>query len=236
MEVQASPRRNLIQDLPLSQRPRERLRDLGAKSLRDDELIAILLRTGFTKSSVMEVAANLLMRFGGLAGLARASYDDLCEAPGLGPAKAAELQAAMTLGIRAAAVAAETRRLLSNPELVAEMLLNEMTHFDHEVVRVLALDTRLRLLRQTDVYKGSVHSTAVRHGELLRDAVKINASAVIVVHNHPSGDPAPSAADVAMTKGLIEAGRLLDIDVHDHMVVGGGRYVSMRASGLGFSK
>jgi DNA repair protein RadC len=232
----ATPTRGaLIQDMPLSQRPRERLRDLGAVSLRDDELIAILLRTGFTKNSVMEVAAGLLNRFGGLSGLARASYEDLCASPGLGPAKAAELQAAMTLGIRAAAISPETRRLLKDPEMVAEMVVNEMTHFEQEVVRVLALDTRARLLRQTDVYKGSVHSTNIRCGELLRDAVKVNATSVVVVHNHPSGDPAPSAADIAMTKQLIEAGKLLDIEIYDHMVVAGGRYVSLRAAGLGFS-
>lgn len=225
----------LIHDLPLADRPRERLRDFGAANLRSDELIAILLRTGFTKRGVLEVAADLLKRFGGLPGLARASYEDLCAEPGLGPAKAAELQAAITLGIRASAITPDERPLLRNPEAVADLMLNEMSLFDQEVVRVLSLDTRLRLMKKSDVYRGSVHSTAVRHGELLRDAVKVNATAIILLHNHPSGDPTPSAADIAMTKGLHAAAKIMEIDLHDHMVVGGGRYVSMRSVGLGFA-
>lgn len=234
MDELAPARINMIQDMPVSQRPRERLRDLGVSSLRDDELIAILLRTGFKNSSVMVVADRLIRDFGGLAGLARASFEDLCNAPGLGPAKAAELQAAMTLGIRAAATSPAERPLLKDPDSIGALVVDEMSLFDQEVVRVFSLDTRLRMIKKSDVYRGSVHSTAVRYGELLRDAIKVNATAIVLVHNHPSGDPAPSAADVTMTKGMAEAAKTMEIDFHDHIVVGGGRYVSMRTAGLGF--
>lgn len=225
---------NILQDLPADERPRERLQNYGAASLRSDELIAILLRTGFGGRDVMRVSLDLLDRFGGVGGLARASFDDLVDVPGLGPAKAAELQAAIMLGIRATAASDERRRLLNEPDQVAAFLMKELSILDQEVVVVLSLDTRLYFRKRTDVYRGSVHSTTVRYGELLRDPVRVNATAIVLVHNHPSGDPAPSAADVALTKGLREACKTLEIDFHDHLVIGGGRYVSMRTAGLGF--
>jgi DNA repair protein RadC len=160
----------------------------------------------------------------------------MADTPGIGPAKAAELKAAIAIGIRAASVSLEAKRYVKNPEDVANLVLNEMTLLDQEHVRVIVLDVRLALLKVIEVYRGSVHSTHVRYGELFRDAIKLNAAAVVLVHNHPSGDPTPSAADIAMTKGMVEAGKLLDIDVNDHIVVGGGRYVSLRAAGLGFER
>jgi len=234
-EAAAPPRAfTLIHDLPESERPRERLRDFGPGALSHAELIAILLRTGAKGKSAITVANDLLCRFNGLGALAQASYGELCAAHGLGPAKAAELLAAITLGVRAASVAPETRPQLRNPEDIANLLLHEMSLLDQENVRVLLLDTRLRLLSTSDVYRGSVHTAAVRYGELLRDAVRVNASAIVLVHNHPSGDPTPSAADIGMTQGLLQASQLLEIDLHDHIVIGGGRYVSLRSAGLAF--
>ncbi|MBI5289852.1 MAG: DNA repair protein RadC [Chloroflexi bacterium] len=224
----------LIHDLPESERPRERLRDFGPAALSAAELIAIILRTGAKGKSAITIANDLLREFDGLGALARASYAQLCASHGLGPAKAAELLAAITLGVRAASEAPEARPLLRNPEDIANRLLHEMSLLDQENVRVLLLDTRLRLLSTSDVYRGSVHTTTVRYSELLRDAVRVNASAVVLVHNHPSGDPTPSAADIGMTQGLLQACKLLEIDLHDHIVIGGGRYVSLRSAGLGF--
>jgi DNA repair protein RadC len=226
----------LIRELPAEERPRERLARYGADVLQTAELIAILLRTGTAGTDVMAVASGLLKRFGGLSGLARAALSEISAAPGVGPAKAAELQAAIALGIRAASVSQDTRPLMKSPEDVADLVLNEMTLLDQEHVRVLSLDTRLRLLGVTEVYRGSVHSTHVRYAELLRDPVRLNAPAMVLVHNHPSGDPTPSAADISMTNGIREACKLLDIDLNDHMIIGGGRYVSLRALGLGFVK
>ena len=156
--------------------------------------------------------------------------------PGIGPAKAAELQAAIALGVRAASVSQDSRPFVKSPEDVADLVLNEMTLYEQERVRVLSLDVRLRLLGIAEPYRGSVHSTHVRYGELLRDPVQVSTprrsclSTII-----PRAIPTPSAADIAMTRGMVEAGILLDIDVNDHIVIGGGRYVSLRAAGLGFS-
>ena len=236
MDVSSANGSVLIRELPAEERPRERLARYGADVLQTAELIAILLRTGTAGTDVMGVANGLLKRFDGLPGLARASLGELSAAPGIGPAKASELQAAIALGVRAAAVSQDPKRFLKNPEDVANLVLNEMTLMDQEHVRVIALDVRLALLKVIEVYRGSVHSTHVRYGELFRDAIKLNAAAVVLVHNHPSGDPTPSAADIAMTRGMVEAGKLLDIDVNDHIVIGGGRYVSLRAAGLGFEK
>lgn len=226
----------MVREMPAEERPRERLARYGADVLGTAELIAILLRTGTAGTDVMAVANGLLSRFGGLGGLARASLRELGTAPGIGPAKAAELQAAIALGVRAASVSPESRPLLRSPEDVAEVLLHEMSLLEREHVRVVNLDTRLRLLSIVEVYVGSVHEVHVRFGELLREAVRVGASSVVLVHNHPSGDPTPSLADIAMTKGLVASGQLLDVEVRDHMVVGGGRYVSMQAAGLGFAK
>jgi DNA repair protein RadC len=226
----------LIRELPAEERPRERLARYGADVLQTAELIAILLRTGTAGTDVMGVANGLLKRFDGLPGLARASLGELSDAPGIGPAKAAELQAAIALGVRAASVSQDARPFVKSPEDVADLVLSEMTLFEQERVRVLSLDVRLRLLGIAEPYRGSVHSTHVRYGELLRDPVRLNASAIVLVHNHPSSDPTPSAADISMTRGMLEACKLLDIDLNDHIVVGGGRYVSLRAAGLGFEK
>jgi DNA repair protein RadC len=234
-EVRTTNGAVMVREMPAEERPRERLARYGADVLGTAELIAILLRTGTAGTDVMAVASGLLSRFGGLGGLARASLVELGAAPGIGPAKAAELQAAIALGVRAASVSPESRPLLRSPEDVAEMLLHEMSLLEREHVRVMNLDTRLRLLSITEVYVGSVHQAHVRFGELLRDAIRVGASSVVLVHNHPSGDPTPSLADIAMTKGLVAAGGLMDVDVHDHIVIGGGRYVSMKVANLGFA-
>jgi DNA repair protein RadC len=226
----------LIRDLPASERPRERLRDAGADALSAAELLAILLRTGSSKESALAQAQRLLKDLGGLDGILKAPFGELRQQHGLGEAKAAQIKAALELGVRAAAAAHAERRMIRSPEDVADLMLAEMALFEQEHVRVLQLDVRARLIAVADVYQGSVHTVQVRFGELFRDAVRVNASAVVVVHNHPSGDPTPSAADIAMTKGLVEAGKLLDIEVNDHVILGGQNYVSMRALGLGFPR
>jgi DNA repair protein RadC len=224
----------LIRDLPVTDRPRERLRDAGADQLSPAELLAILLRTGNARESALAQATRLLARFGGLSGLSRASFSELCAEHGLGPAKAAQIQAALRLGILAAR-SPESRPIIKSAEDVSDLMCDEMSLFDQEVVRVLVLDTRNHLLGTYDVYRGSVHSAHIRIAELLRDPIRANGSAMIVVHSHPSGDPSPSAADISMTKMLVEAGKLMDIDVLDHMIMAGGKHVSLRERKLGFT-
>ena len=224
----------LIRDLPASDRPRERLRDFGAQALSTQELIAILLRTGTPKESALSQASRLLARFAGLPGLARASFGELRNEKGLGEAKAAQLQAALELGMRAASATPDERRIFKSPDDIAAIALAEMSLLEQECVRVLLLDVRMRMIGFPEVYRGSVHTAQVRIAELLRDAVRVNAAQIVVVHNHPSGDPTPSAPDIQMTKMVYDSARVMDILLLDHMIIAGGRYVSMKAVNMGF--
>jgi DNA repair protein RadC len=224
----------LIRDLPATERPRERLRDYGSNSLSVAELLAILLRTGSAKESALSQAARLLKDFDGLPGLARTSFADLCAQPGLGEAKAAQLMAALELGVRCAESAHTERTPVRSPEDIASLVMRDMSRLEQEEVRVILLDTRNHVISKHEVYRGSVHTTNIRIGELLRDAVKANAAGIVAVHNHPSGDPTPSAADISMTKSLFDAAKLMDIDLLDHLVIGGGKFVSLKSMGVGF--
>ncbi|MEK7277275.1 MAG: DNA repair protein RadC [Chloroflexota bacterium] len=216
-------------------RPRERLALAGATALNNAELLAILLRTGIEGKNAVRLGEELLSKNGGLVGLLRMSYSDLCNVKGIGPAKAAQLKAAVELGRRLAAASPEERPQINSPADAANLIMYEMRALDQEIVKVLLLDTRNRFMGAYDVYKGSLNTSMIRVGELFREAVKQNAAGIIVAHNHPSGDPSPSPDDVAVTKLMVEAGRLLDIPVHDHLVIGQQRFVSLKERGLGFS-
>jgi DNA repair protein RadC len=235
MTTDAAPEYHaLIRDLPATERPRERLRDYGAGSLSTGELLAIVLRTGASRESVLALASRLLSRHGGLVGLARAGFGELCQERGLGEAKAAQLKAAFELGRRLASAQPEERATVRSPEDVANLLLPEMGLLVQEELRVVLLNTRNQVLGVHTVYRGSVNTSLVRVGELFREAVRQNCPALVLVHNHPSGDPAPSADDVAMTKQAVEAGRLLDIEVLDHLVIAQQRFVSLKERRQGF--
>ena len=224
-----------IRDLPSGDRPRERLRDAGAGALSNQELLAILLRTGTARESALAMASRLLAQHDGLAGLARTHFAELCAERGLGEAKAAQVQAALELGKRLVAAQPTERPVIRSPEDVANLLQGDMGLLDQEHLRVLLLNTRNQVLGTSDVYRGSVHTAVVRIGELFREALRQNAPAIVLAHNHPSGDPAPSSEDIAMTKQAIEAGHLLDIDVLDHVILAQGRYVSMKSMKVAFA-
>jgi DNA repair protein RadC len=223
-----------MRDLPASEQPRERLRTLGPTALSDAELLAILLRTGIPGRTVLDLARELLLRFEGLHGLLRASFGEICQERGLGQAKTAQIKAALEIGRRLLMSSPDERPQVRSPEDVAGLLMIEMGHLDQEQLRALLLNTRHQVVRQVVVYQGNVNTSLVRVGELFREAVRENCAAVIIAHNHPSGDPTPSPEDVAVTQEIVEAGRLLDVEVLDHLVIGQGRYVSMRERGLGF--
>jgi DNA repair protein RadC len=223
-----------IADLHESDRPRERLSVLGAQALTNAELIAILLRVGVQGENAVEVGQRLLNKFNGLGGLHRAPFKELINQHGLGEAKAAQIKAAIELGRRLTLEAPEERPSINSPADAASLLQYEMSALEQEHLRVLLLDRRNRVLEAVEVYKGSVNSSQVRVGELFKDAIRANASAIIVAHNHPSGDPTPSPDDVAVTRAIVQAGKLLDIDVLDHLVIGQGKWVSLKERGLGF--
>ncbi len=224
-----------IMDLPEDDRPRERLLLVGARGLRDAELLAILLRVGIKGENAVRMAERLLAQMGGLSGLHRATPADLSQQKGIGEAKAAQLLAALELGRRIAVSSPDARPAINSPAEAANLLMYELSAADQEYLYVILLDTRNRLIGQPlEVYHGSLNTSLIRVGEVFREAVKANAAGVIVVHNHPSGDPSPSPEDVAVTRALIEAGKLLDVDVLDHLVIGRHRFVSLKERGLGF--
>ena len=226
--------RPTIREMPAEERPRERLRDYGAGALSNGELLAILLRTGSAKENVLGQAGRLLTAWNGLAGLARVSFAELCATHGVGEAKACQIKAALELGRRLAAALPEDRPEVTRPDDVAGLLMTEMSLLEQESLRVVLLNTKNRVLGIREVYRGNVNSSQVRPAEVFRDAVKENCLSLIVVHNHPSGDPTPSPDDVAVTRDLIAAGALLDIELLDHLVIAGGRFVSLKPQRLAF--
>ena len=224
----------LIRDLPRDERPRERLRDHGASHLTTSELLAITLRTGQASESVLNLSTKLLTKYGGLFGLHKASFVDLCNEKGIGPAKAAQLKAAIELGKRLQITEADAKPIIRDPKDVANLLQTEMAILDQEQLRVILLNTKNHVMGIHLVYKGNVNSAQVRVSEVYKEAIKENCPSIIVVHNHPSGDPAPSEDDVGLTKHLADAGRLLDIELLDHIIIGRPNFVSMKGKGLGF--
>ena len=224
-----------IQDLPRDERPRERLRLYGPRQLNNAELIALLLRSGRAGENAVSMAMRVIAEFEGLGGLARAGYAELCEQHGVNDAKSCAILAALELGRRIASLAPEERAQISCPGDAANLVSAEMSLLAQENLVALLLNTRNQVVARRTIYIGTVNSSAVRPAEVLRPAVRENAPSIIVVHNHPSGDPTPSPEDVAVTRDLIAAGKLLGIELLDHLVIGsGGRFASLKERGLGF--
>ena len=225
-----------IQELPEGDRPREKLARLGAGALSEAELIAILLRVGMKGVNAVELARQILLKYGSLAALARCSVAELAKVKGIGVAKAVQLAAAFGLGQR---LAFETisAQPMDKPELIYALLGAEMRTLERESLRVVLLDTKLHLIRVEPISLGSLNETTAHPREILRPALIHAAYAFVLVHNHPSGDPAPSEADRRLTTRLVEIGRLLQIALIDHVIIGsadGGRqpWFSFREMGM----
>lgn len=223
-----------ITDIEVSDRPRERLERLGPGSLSTPELLAILLRVGIQGENAVQLGQRLLNEFGGLRGIHRAPFQVVCQVKGVGPAKAAQIKAAIEIGRRLQDESPHEKPAVHNPRDAAELVRYEMSALEQEELWVMILDTRNRVQHIEKVYRGSLNASSVRVGELFRAAIQRNAAAIIVVHNHPSGDPNPSPEDVALTRALVQSGKLLDIEVLDHLVIGMGNFVSLKERGLGF--
>ena len=225
-----------IREMPQEERPREKLAAHGAAALTDPELIAILLRTGVVGANAVEVGRELLKRYGSLAGLSRCTVDELAKIRGVGFAKAVQLVAAFGLGQR---LARETlsKQKIDSPELANELVGAEMRRLHKESLRVILLDTRYHLIRIEEVSIGSVNESIAHPRDVFRPAVVSSAYAVIVVHNHPSGDPSPSQTDHSLTRRLAEAAELLQIKLLDHIIIGapseqGAGYFSFKEAGV----
>jgi DNA repair protein RadC len=225
----------MMRDMAEQNRPRERLLQVGERAVSTAELLAIVLRSGVPGENVLRLAERLLITFKDLPGLARASVAELTAVKGVGPAKAVEIKAALEIGRRLLTTAPEEKPRITSPADAANLLMSEMSFLDKEHLRLVLMDTRNRVLATPTIYIGSLNTSVIRIGELFRAAIKENAAAFIVAHNHPSGDPSPSPEDVAVTRQIVQAGSLLNIDVLDHIVIGHNRFVSLKERGLGFS-
>ena len=223
-----------IRELPLAERPRERLAARGPEGLSATELIAIVWGSGARGRSALDVAADAVARMDGLNGLARASDRELREVPGVGAARANQLAAAFELGRRLVTEWPSGRWTIRAPRDLAERLVPLMGPLEREELRVVLLNAKNAVLGVRTVYIGNVSTALVRVGELFRDAVRQHAAGIVVVHNHPSGDPAPSPDDLHLTAESVAAGRLLDVAVLDHLIIGHDAYVSLRDRGVAF--
>ncbi len=220
-----------VKQLPPEDRPRERLLRDGAAGLSSVDLLTVLLRTGTRSACAVEVAGRLLASYGSLHALSQATPDELLGRCGIGPAKAGAMLAAFELGRRVVAAPPARRPVIRTPGDVAALLAGQMRHLDREHFRAVLLNTRHEVLDVTGVAVGGLDSAPIHPREVFKEAVRRSAAAVILVHNHPSGTPEPSGDDVRITARLAEAGRIVGIDVLDHVIIGDGRFVSLRERG-----
>lgn len=221
-----------MKDLPQEERPRERLIRHGAERLANKELLAILLRTGTQQQSALDLAEKLLVRFESLRGLASASFEELVQISGIGPAKATDVLAAFELAKRLADSKMEYQGVVNSPRDAAQMVLRELSLEDKEHFMIIMLNTKHRVIAEKVISIGHLHASLVHPREMFKEAIKRSSAAVILVHNHPSGDLTPSQDDLTTTDRLREVGEILGIEVLDHIIVGDNRYLSFREQGL----
>ena len=222
-----------MQDLPNAERPRERLLAYGVQALSNAELLAIILGTGTKQENALRLAERILTHCGGLIGLIQSSQTTLTKISGLGNAKTAQIIASLELGKRAIVYKPEERPLIKNASDAAQLVM-DMTHLQQEQIRVMLLDSAQRVIAIPTIYIGTVNAAMLRVAELFKEAINRNSPAIVVVHNHPAGDPTPSPEDIRLTKRLVEAGKLLDIILLDHIIIGGSEWRSLKEMNLGF--
>lgn len=219
----------LVKDLPIAEQPVYRIQHVGPTAVSSSELLAAILQT----PDALDLAQEMLTDFGSLVELYKATETELQRFKGIGSAQFARLKAAFELGRRVVRTDPTERPRITSPGDAANLLMPDMMHLDQEEFRVILLNTRNEVLKIFTLYRGSTNSATIRVGEVFREAIRQNAVAIIVSHSHPSGDPSPSPEDVNVTRQLVEAGKQLDIEVLDHVVIGNGRYVSLKERGLG---
>jgi DNA repair protein RadC len=222
----------MIKELPADERPREKLKEHGAQALGNSELLAILLRTGNFNESALRIAENLLDRQGGLVGFGNATMEELEKVKGVGEAKAITILAAVELGRRVTSLAPGERTVIRTPDDVVALLMPRFRYETKESFIAVLLSTKNHVLKTPVISVGSLNASIVHPRELFREAINASAASVILAHNHPSGDPAPSPEDISLTRKLVEVGKLLDIPVLDHVVLGDGKYISLKEQGI----
>mgnify|MGYP002620740936 CR=1 FL=1 len=218
-----------VREMPEDERPRERLARLGPEALRDAELLAILFRTGTKKQGAVALGEQALRQFGDLRSLSRASVEELKSVPGLGTVKAIELKAALELGRRLATYSVRDRVKMTTAEDIARLLMVDFKNLEGEHFKSVLLNIKNEVLKVVEVSRGSLNETLCHPRDVLRQAVRENAAKIVICHNHPSGNPEPSTADIEATERIVEAGKIVGIAVVDHIIFGDGCWVSMKS-------
>lgn len=226
--MQRKPKASFIKEVPTQIRPRERLIDFGERALSDHELLAIILRTGTRSENVLDLSLRVLQKIESLANFKHMSIEELQSIPGIGPTKAIEMKAVMELGRRISSASLEKKGKISSSTDIGRWLIREMGHLHQEHLTAVFLTSKNEIIKRKDIFIGSVNTAVARPVEIFKEAVKYPTARIIIAHNHPSGDPEPSDADFRFTKRMIECGDLMGIELLDHIVIGEGRFISLR--------
>ncbi len=232
MEKQDLKKSFTIRELPNEDRPRERLQKVGAESLSAQELLSVIMGRGIAGESVMVTAQRLLDRFGGLKGLSGTTVEELCTVRGIGLAKACQLKAIFEIAARVRSTEVSEKPVIKTPEDVSKLVQETLRDKKKEYFIALLLDTRNHLIKQAEISVGSLDSSIVHPREVFKEAVQASCAGIIFVHNHPSGETQPSREDIALSKRLLEAGQLMGIDILDHVIIGGNKFLSLKREGL----
>ncbi len=217
-----------IKELPEEERPREKLLKYGSAYLSNAELLALIIRTGSKERTAVELAQDILHYFGGLKSLIDLSVEEFEKIKGVGPAKGTRINAVIELCKRLYRVSNEESVIINNPEDVANLLMAELRYLKQEIFKLILLDTKNQVISTPVISKGGLTSSIVHPREVFKEAIRRSSSAIILVHNHPSGLPDPSNNDIKITRQLIEAGEIMDIEILDHIIIGDGVYLSMK--------
>nr|WP_075982452.1 DNA repair protein RadC [Bacillus massilionigeriensis] len=221
----------MIRDFPQDERPRERFIQNGAQSLSNHELLAILLRTGTKEESVLQLSNRLLTQFEGLRLLKDATLDEITSIKGIGMAKAIQVLAAVEIGRRISNLTYQDRYVIRSPEDGAKYMMNDMRFLSQEHFVCLYLNTKNQVLHKQTIFIGSLNASIVHPREVYKEAIRRSAASIICLHNHPSGDPAPSREDIEVTKRLVECGKIIGIELLDHLIIGENKFVSLKEKG-----
>ncbi|WP_143415122.1 DNA repair protein RadC [Geobacillus sp. E263] len=221
----------MIRDVPKDARPRERLLSSGPESLADHELLAILLRTGTKEESVLQLAHRLLKHFEGLRLLKDATIEEITSIKGIGTTKAVQILAAIELGRRISRLSYNGRYVIRSPEDGAKYVMEDMRFLSQEHFVAIYLNTKNQVIHRKTIFIGSLNASIVHPREVFKEAIKRSAASIICVHNHPSGDPTPSREDIDVTKRLAECGRIIGIELLDHLIIGDQKFVSLKEKG-----
>lgn len=226
--MEAVKDRFTIKELPEEERPREKLLAKGAKYLSNAELLALIIRTGSKEKTAVELAQLIINYFGGLKGLINLSCEELETVKGVGRAKAAQISALIELSKRISQTKAEKGELVFTPSMAADLLMEDMRHLEQEVVKAILLDVKSRVIKISEITKGGLSSSIVHPRDVFKEAIRKNSAAIILAHNHPSGEPTPSPEDINISKKIAKSGTILGIELVDHIIIGDGKYISLK--------